>query len=210
MRPEWKEARSYKSLQFHFHSPSEHSVEGELQDAEMHIVHQDPESKEIAVVGVMFDVMESENDEDNWFVRQMMELYDNENGVTEVNMGKFLAGISHMDFWSYDGSFTTPPCTEGVKWTVLSQVQPISMRQLANFQEMYLGSKHATVGNNRVVMPLNDRKLHQSMSHGDMKKDHDDMDMDMWNDMMDMMMGGASTTLASVAAVAAAITVAAF
>ena len=75
---------------------------------------------------------------------------------------------------------------------------------------MYLGSKHATVGNNRVVMPLNDRKLHQSMSHGDMRKDHDDMDMDMWNDMMDMMMGGASTTLASVAAVAAAITVAAF
>lgn len=64
-------------------------------------------------------------------------------------------------YWSYDGSLTTPPCTEGLKWSVIKQVQPISDAQLVRFtarmadNQAFAGGK----GNNRVVQPLNAREL---------------------------------------------------
>lgn len=56
--------------------------------------------------------------------------------------------------WSYDGSLTTPACTEGIKWTVFQDVQPISATQLAKFKNLW-----EATGNNRLVQPLNDRQL---------------------------------------------------
>lgn len=57
------------------------------------------------------------------------------------------------DFWSYDGSLTTPPCTEGVKWTVMRQVQPMSKAQSDKLN--LLGTT------NRETQPLYDRKLYE-------------------------------------------------
>jgi len=49
----------------------------------------------------------------------------------------FLHGIDTEEFWSYDGSLTTPPCTEGIKWSVLKDVQPISSDELDWFTKMW-------------------------------------------------------------------------
>lgn len=68
------------------------------------------------------------------------------------------------DYWSYDGSFTTPPCTEGIKWSVIKQVQSISQEQL-DFFKSKLADKADYAngnGNNRVVQNLNQRTLYYS------------------------------------------------
>ena len=63
------------------------------------------------------------------------------------------------EYWSYDGSLTTPPCSEGLKWTVVKQIQPISKEQLKRFtarladDPSFAGGR----GSNRVVQPLHER-----------------------------------------------------
>jgi carbonic anhydrase len=54
--------------------------------------------------------------------------------------------------WRFDGSLTTPPCTEGVKWLVLTEPVPLSAQQIAAFRAVI-------DGNNRPTQPLNDRVI---------------------------------------------------
>jgi len=49
--------------------------------------------------------------------------------------------LNTEDFWSYDGSLTTPPCTEGVRWSNLKTVQPISAEQLEMFNNVWKDSR---------------------------------------------------------------------
>jgi carbonic anhydrase len=68
------------------------------------------------------------------------------------------------EYWSYDGSLTTPPCSEGLKWTVIKQVQPISRAQLNKFTANLAGKNSFAEGkgNNRVTQPLLARKLYSA------------------------------------------------
>ena len=59
------------------------------------------------------------------------------------------------------GSLTTPPCTEGLRWTVLKEVQTLSQAQLDALTVKLAASEYAKNGSNRVIMPLNDRILYQ-------------------------------------------------
>ncbi len=139
----------YKLAQFHFHAPSEHTVDGEHAAAEMHLVHQS-ETGGLAVVGVMI-VAGGEN-----------AAFDPVWDVLPATSG--LAARGNIDVTRllpadrrtirYDGSLTTPPGTEGVRWNLLVEPVALSKAQIAKFTALYHG-------NNRPVQPLNGRAVLQ-------------------------------------------------
>jgi carbonic anhydrase len=155
---------SFTPLQFHFHAPSEHTVDGKQYDLEVHFVHKykDSDPAEFgAVVGVFFDRTAGGN-EDNAFLTA---IWDAEAEQAAVPIDAFLASIDDATFWSYPGSLTTPPCSEGIKWNVIKQVQPISDAQLERYTALWAGDENFSgfeKGNYRAIQPLNDRTLYIS------------------------------------------------
>jgi carbonic anhydrase len=106
---------TYSLVQLHFHSPSEHTLEGRAFDAEVHLVHKAPDGR-LAVIGVFLQ------SGDGAALHTIMEAIPMEPGNPMTVPGKTV-DIAQLvppstRFLSYDGSLTTPPCTEGVRWLV--------------------------------------------------------------------------------------------
>jgi len=125
----------YKLLQFHFHSLSEHTVDGAHADAEMHLVHQSADGG-YAVIGVLINA-----GAENAAYAPVWNNMPAEEGEPEtvdgvsVNVADLLP--ADKTYYRYNGSFTTPPCTEGIKWFMMSNPVEISADQLAAFQAIY-------------------------------------------------------------------------
>jgi len=142
----------YSLLQLHFHSPSEHTVNGKSFPVEMHLVHKSAEGG-LAVVGVMFDEGAANAD----LGKIWSQMPDHAGGVLKSDMLVNAANLlpNERAFTGYDGSLTTPPCSEGVKWHVLDGSLQASAEQIAQFK--------AQIGeNNRPTQPLNERLLHHT------------------------------------------------
>lgn len=138
---------AYDLRQFHFHLPSEHTEDGEHTAMEVHFVHADAEG-DLAVVGVL---MEKEGGEsaftDLW--RNLPTEEGDEAAIDEpFDLTEFLP--DDRDQYQYDGSLTTPPCTEGVRWIVLDDPVSVTPRQVAAYRQIFHTS-------NRPTQPLNDR-----------------------------------------------------
>ena len=117
-----KAKSDWEPIQFHFHAPSEHTIGGEHEDLEMHLVHTEKGTGALgAVIGVFFST--SAGDEDNEFIEGLLT-----GGDLEVLVDTLYDTVDFSRHWNYEGSLTTPPCTEGIKWTVIEEVQPISSR----------------------------------------------------------------------------------
>ncbi|XP_062193577.1 alpha carbonic anhydrase 7-like [Phragmites australis] len=126
------QGKEYTLQQVHWHAPSEHTVNGTGFEAEMHMLHEDP-SKARAVVSVLFSTKAGRpskllTDLEPYFKR----LAGKENAQEEVK-GPIdpAAWIDKASgYYRYDGSLTTPPCTEGVIWTIMSKVANASKEQI--------------------------------------------------------------------------------
>ena len=129
----------------------------------MHIVHTTSDPHVFGVLGFMFDVERGGSGE-NLFIDQIAKVFSSagQSIDTKVNLKGFLDSVNLDEFYSYDGSLTTPPCSEGVKWTVFKEIQPISSTQLKQFWDLWGGNfGYANgQGNNRQVQPLHERTLY--------------------------------------------------
>ncbi len=143
---------SYKILDFHSHSPSEGAIDGKHADMVMHLVHS--LSNKIAVVAVYFNKGEA-----NPLLATLWSVMPKEVGDVQhhkdiqIDIKQLLPEDSN--YYTYDGSFTTPPCTEDVKWVVLKQHMTISTEQLEQYNTLYSN-------NFRPLQPLNGRKVFSS------------------------------------------------
>ncbi len=139
----------YKLLQFHFHTPSEHLVDGLPAVMEMHLVHKSNRGK-LAVIGVLFHVgVENTSFENIWANLPERPRQKRSIGI-KINAADLIP--ESKGYYAYSGSLTTPPCTEGVKWQVLRSTLEVSEEQLLKIESI-LGS------NSRLVQPLNEREL---------------------------------------------------
>ena len=146
----------YQLLQFHFHAPSEHTVAGESFDMEMHLVHKS-EAGSLAVVGLLIEKGKHNSElESVW--AHLPDTAGETRNIENVNIDLQLmlspTGTAQTvsDYYRYDGSLTTPPCSEEVQWIVLTTPIEMSEAQIAAF-------KAIIHNNNRPVQPLNGRKL---------------------------------------------------
>ncbi len=148
---------SYSLMQYHFHSPSEHTVGGERFPMEMHLVHKSTDGR-LAVVGVLIEegVANAAFDPiwSNLPSRKGAESHL-EHVIVDVNELLPQARTTHR----YDGSLTTPPCSEGVKWFVMTSTIQLSADQIGRFRSLI-------AGNNRPVQPLNGRVVTTDMMQG--------------------------------------------
>ncbi len=143
---------TYEFLQFHYHTHSEHEIDGETDEMEIHLVHQDPITKNLAVVGIMLN---ANGTTPNNFIKSYLENFPStENNeittTTTIDLDNLLP--SNRNYYTYTGSLTTPPCTEGLRWILLKDKVDVSIEQIAKFEETHNI-------NARPIQPLNGRTV---------------------------------------------------
>ena len=141
---------SYELIQFHFHSPSEHTLQGKHYPMEVHFVHKSA-SGALAVVGVFIEKGAHNAAFDPiWLNLPAQKGVESHFEHVKVNVDDLLPH-SHKSY-RYDGSLTTPPCSEGVKWIVMKSPIHLSAEQIGKFTAL-------VEGNNRPVQPLRNRVI---------------------------------------------------
>jgi carbonic anhydrase len=126
--------RRYDLVQFHFHRPSEERINGRQFDMVAHLVHKDPEGR-LAVVAVLMD--QGKQHPMVQLVWNSMPLEKNEEMQSPVPIDMNMMLPDDRRYYTYMGSLTTPPCSEGVLWLVLKQPAQLSADQLAVFTRLY-------------------------------------------------------------------------
>lgn len=141
-------ADQFDLQQYHFHSPSEHTIGGKRFAMEMHLVHKSRAGK-LAVVGVLIEEG-AHNAAFDPIWSNLPESKGKEFHLEHVTVDIDRLLPARKTTYRYEGSLTTPPCTEGVAWFVLSTPVQLSAAQLGAFRAI-------VSGNNRPVQPLNGR-----------------------------------------------------
>lgn len=134
----------FSLLQFHFHTPAEHVMDGERYPLVVHLVHATSDGR-FGVLGVMF-----EEGEANPALSSILKAA--KAGKASMDMDVSAMIPESFSVYRYMGSLTTPPCTEGVNWHVADEVLTASKAQIAAMQE-YLGTS------NRSLQPVNNRLI---------------------------------------------------
>lgn len=152
------DGKTFDFKQFHFHTPSEHLIDGMTYPLEMHMVHTLPGVKKggdpvYLVVGILF-----KEGKENPFLNEFMDAIPNDankeykvQGGT-VNINDLKDQFTDLGYYHYQGSLTTPPYTETVTWLVVKQILEASPDQIQRLNKLE--------GNNaRHVQAMYDRKV---------------------------------------------------
>lgn len=149
----------FELVQFHFHYSSEHELDGDTSDMEIHLVHRNEEGG-LAVVGLFI-----EEGNTNKVLEPVFEAISHTDSTTEteeieaeIHLDKLIP--KNPEGWYYQGSLTTPPASEPVNWVVLKDPIELSSEQIEIFKGYLssIGFDH----NNRPVLPPNGRQLNEA------------------------------------------------
>ena len=145
--------KTYELLQFHFHTPSEEAINGKHTAMVGHFVHKNA-AGELGVIGVLMQPGKS----NAAFAPVFAHLPRKGEAITVDGLTLDLAAMLPADkgYYSFAGSLTTPPCSEGVNWMVLKTPIKLGVEQIKAFRRVFNA-------NARPIQPLNGRVIQESL-----------------------------------------------
>ncbi|KAI5615570.1 carbonic anhydrase IV a precursor, partial [Silurus asotus] len=172
---------TYKAVQFHFHwgvngsAGSEHTIDGEQYPMEMHIVHMKEEFDSlknalmfkhgVAVLGFFYEKSNSANSKYGKLIEALtkLESTDATTTLSGLSLSNLLPSEQNMtNYYRYEGSLTTPNCTEGVVWTVFEHPIPLSNEQLVAFTSLKFKDGKPMIKTFRPVQPNHGNPVYRS------------------------------------------------
>jgi carbonic anhydrase len=136
--------RRYELVQFHFHRPAEERIEGREFDMGVHLVHKDAEGR-LAVIALLLERGGAQPVVQSVWNNLPLEKNEPARATLPLDLSSLLP--EDKRYYTYMGSLTTPPCSEGVLWMVMKHPVPVSAEQVAIFAHLY---------------PMNARPIQQS------------------------------------------------
>lgn len=153
--------KNYTLIQMHWHSPSEHHLNGVRYAAELHLVHKSVDG-EVTVIAVLYHY----GHPDPLLTKiqsKLEQLVKAAHRSTDKQAQVALGAITTKEirkhsrkYYRYVGSFSTPPCTEGVIWNILGKVKSISKKQVDELKAPLIWECKS---NSRPVQPLHGREI---------------------------------------------------
>lgn len=140
---------AYELVQFHFHAPSEHTIDGRSFPLEAHLVHKSADGR-LAVIGLTVEEGAANAALDDALLYPPSHEGDERELADALDATDLLP--ADLRAYRYPGSLTTPPCSEGVSWLVVAEPVQLSRRQIAAFTTLY-------PANARPVQPLHGRTI---------------------------------------------------
>lgn len=151
------EGKKFKMIQFHFHALSEHTINGVRYPLEIHLVHHCEETDSYIVLALL--VQQGEPDPtftflDNYLPIQVGETLEINESYNLGSKVSDIFGMDSVDVFTYEGSLTTPPCTQDVLWIVVKNASSASPAQIEALQSLM------PKNNYRDTQEINDRVIH--------------------------------------------------
>jgi carbonic anhydrase len=127
--------KKYELRQFHFHHPSEEHIDGRAYDMVVHLVHADADGQ-LVVVAILL-----KNGSANGAIQTIWDHLPDKEGqeqdVAGVSINAAALLPQNTGYYEFQGSLTTPPCTEGVTWYVLKTPVDVSRGEVDAFAKLY-------------------------------------------------------------------------
>ncbi|WP_120945048.1 MULTISPECIES: carbonic anhydrase family protein [Helicobacter] len=118
----------YNLVNLHFHTPMEFSIHKQRQPLSMHLVHKDS-SGLLLVLGIGFEIGQP-----NDLIARLLEAYAHKQVPSDLDLETLLP--PSISYYHFNGSLTTPPCTEGVAWFIIEETLSVSQEQLEELQKI--------------------------------------------------------------------------
>jgi carbonic anhydrase len=147
----------FELLQIHFHEPSEHTINGIRYPIEVHFVHLNKENNELMVLAIFGK--EGVNNEFFAFLESYLPIQVGDTKSIGVSFDLNTSLPDNLEYYNYEGSLTTPPCTENVHWYVFKSPITLSVEQVKELQELM------PLNNYRNEQPINSRIIRQMPSN---------------------------------------------
>jgi len=144
--------KRFELLQFHFHRPSEERIDGRQFEMSLHLLHKDEQGR-LAVVALLLDKGQPQPAVQKVWNNLPLEKLEEVPARIPLDLNELLP--ADRRYFTYMGSLTTPPCSEGVQWIVMRQPVTVSAEQIELFARMY-------PMNSRPVQQAGGRRILQS------------------------------------------------